>query len=88
MNDNNYSKMIKKVLGLAISLGKVEYKVGENLVGLYKNQVMFGKIEHDMVYFLNSRNKFDKIDLELLDQQDLFTKHAQKAYNVLLPLSY
>ena len=83
MNDNNYSKMIKKVLGLAISLGKVEYKVGENLVGLYKNQVMFGKIEHDMVYFLNSRNKFDKIDLELLDQQDLFTKHAQKAYSFI-----
>ena len=83
MNDNNYSKMIKKVLGLAISLGKVEYKVGENLVGLYKNQVMFGKIEHDMVYFLNSRNKFDKIDLELLDQEDLFTKQAQKAYSLV-----
>ncbi len=45
MNDNNYSKMIKKVLGLAARLGKVEYRVGENLVGFYKNQVMFGKIE-------------------------------------------
>lgn len=47
MYDTNYNKMIKKVLGLATSLGKVEYRVGENLVGLYKNQVMFGKIEHD-----------------------------------------
>jgi len=83
MNDNNYSKMIKKVLGLAISLGKVEYKVGENSVGFYKNQVMFGKIEHDMVYFLNSRNKFDQVDLELLDQEDLFIKQAQKAYSLI-----
>ena len=78
MHDNNYSKMIKKALGLAASLGKVEYRVG-----FYKNQVMFGKIEHDMVYFLNSRNKFDKMDLQLLDQEDLFTKCAQKAYSLI-----
>ena len=83
MHDTNYSKMIKKVLGLATSLGKVEYRVGENLVGLYKNQVMFGKIEHDKVYFLNSRNKFDKIDLELLEQKDLFKKRAQEAYSLI-----
>jgi len=42
---------------------------------------MFGKIEHDMVYFLNSQNKFDKVDIELLEQEDLFIKQAQKAYN-------
>ena len=83
MHDNNSSKMIKKALGLAASLGKVEYRVGESLVGLYKNQVMFGKIEHDMVYFLNSRNKFDKMDLRLLDQEDLFTKCAQKASSLI-----
>ena len=68
---------------MAASLGKVEYRVGEKLVGLYKNQVMFGKIEHDTVYFLNSRNKFDKIDLELLEQEDLFTKQAQEAYSLI-----
>ena len=78
MHHNNYRKMIKKALGLAASLGKVEYRVG-----FYKNQVMFGKIEHDMVYFLNSRNKFDKMDLQLLDQEDLFTKCAQKAYSLI-----
>ena len=83
MHDTNYNKMIKKVLGLTTSLGKVEYRVGENLVGLYKNQVMFGKIEHDKVYFLNSRDKFDKIDLELLEQEDLFTKQAQEAYSLI-----
>ncbi|MBY0580214.1 MAG: hypothetical protein K2P53_00820 [Rickettsiales bacterium] len=75
--------MIKKVLGLATSLGKVEYRVGENLVGLYKNQVMFGKIEHDKVYLLNSRNKFNKIDMELLEHEDFFTKQAQKAYSLI-----
>jgi hypothetical protein len=83
MHDTNYSKMIKKVLGLAASLGKVEYRVGENLVGLYKNQVMFGKIEHDKVYLLNSRNKFNKIDMELLEHEDFFTKQAQKAYSLI-----
>ena len=81
MHYNNYSKMIKKVLGLAATLGKVEYRIGENIVGLYKNQIMFGKIEHDMVYLLNPQNKFDKIDIELLEQEDLFTKQAQKAYS-------
>jgi hypothetical protein len=75
--------MIKKVLGLAASLGKVEYRVGENLVGFYKNQVMFGKIEHDKVYLLNSRNKFNKIDMELLEHEDFFTKQAQKAYSLI-----
>ena len=83
MHDTNYSKIIKKVLGLAARLGKVEYRVGENLVGLYKNQVMFGKIEHDAVYLLNSRNKFNKIDIELLEHKDLFTKQAQKAYSLI-----
>ena len=83
MHDANYNKMIKKVLGLATSLGKVEYRVGENLVGLYKNQVMFGKIEHDKVYLLNSRNKFNKIDMELLEHEDFFTKQAQKAYSLI-----
>jgi len=83
MHDTNYSKMIKKVLGLSASLGKVEYRVGENLVGLYKNQVMFGKIEHDKVYLLNSRNKFNKIDMELLEHEDFFTKQAQKAYSLI-----
>jgi hypothetical protein len=83
MHDTNYSKMIKKVLGLSASLGKVEYRVGENLVGLYKNQVMFGKIEHDKVYLLNSRNKFNKIDMELLEHENFFTKQAQKAYSLI-----
>ncbi len=81
MHYNNYSKMIKKVLGLAATLGKVEYRIGENIVGLYKNQIMFGKIEHDIVYLLNSQNKFDKIDIALFEQEDLFTKQAQKAYS-------
>jgi hypothetical protein len=83
MHDNEYRKMIKKALGLAASLGQVEYRVGENSVGFYKNRVMFGKIEHDIIYFLNSRNKFDKMDLQLLDQEDLFTKCAQKAYSLI-----
>ena len=83
MHDNNYRKMIKKALGLAASLGQVEYRVGENSVGFYKNRIMFGKIEHNKVYFLNSRNKFDKIDLELLEQEDLFTKQAQEAYSLI-----
>ena len=83
MHDTNYNKMIKKVLGLATSLGKVEYRVGENLVGLYKNQVMFGKIEHVAVYLLNSRNKFKKIDMELFEHEDVFTKQAQKAYSLI-----
>ena len=81
MHYNNYSKMIKTVLGLVATLGKVEYRIGENIVGLYKNQIMFGKIEHDIVYLLNSQNKFDKIDIALFEQEDLFTKQAQKAYS-------
>ena len=40
-----------------------------------------GKIEHDIVYLLNSQNKFDKIDIALFEQEDLFTKQAQKAYS-------
>ena len=42
---------------------------------------MFGKIEHDTFYLLNSQNKFDKIDIALFEQEDLFTKQAQKAYS-------
>ncbi len=83
MHGDNYSKMIKRVLGLATRLGKIEYRIGESLVGLYKNQVLFGKIEHNMIYLLNSHNEFDKIDIELLEQEDLFTKQAQKAYSYI-----
>jgi len=40
---------------------------------------MFEKIEHDTFYWLNSQNKFDKIDLELLEQEDLFYKASTKS---------
>lgn len=34
---NESSKMIKKILSLASSLGKIEYRIGKDVVGLYKN---------------------------------------------------
>ena len=58
MYDSNYSKMIKRILGLLATLGKIQYKIGDDLIGFYKNQVMFGKIEDDVIYLLNSNNGF------------------------------
>jgi hypothetical protein len=81
--DNNYSKMIKKILVLSASLGKIEYKIGDDMIGFYKNQIMFGKIEEDTIYLLNSCDGFDRIDVGLLDKGDAFTKKAQKAYNTI-----
>jgi len=81
--DSNYSKMIRKILGLLASLGKIEYKIGDDMTGFYKNQVMFGKIEDDMIYLLNSCNGFDRIDVELLEEGDAFTKKAQEAYSLI-----
>lgn len=83
MYNSNYSKMIKKILGLLARLGKIEYRVGENIVGFYKNRVMFGKIEEDTIYLLNSCNGFDRIDVELLEEGDAFTKKAQEAYSLI-----
>jgi len=75
--------MIRKILGLLASLGKIEYKIGDEMIGFYKNQVMFGKIEEDTIYLLNSCNGFDRIDVGLLEEGDAFTKKAQEAYSLI-----
>lgn len=80
---NESSKMIKKILSLASSLGKIEYRIGKDVVGLYKNQVMFGKIKNNKVYFINSQNKFDKMDIGMLDHEDVFITQAQKSYSYI-----
>ena len=53
------------------------------MIGFYKNQIMFGKIEENTIYLLNSCNGFDRIDVGLLDKGDAFIKKAQKAYNTI-----
>ena len=83
MYDSNYSKMIKKILLLSASLGKIESKIGDNMIGFYKNQAMFGKLDDDVLYLLNSSNGFDRIEMGLLFQDEAFTKKAQNAYNTI-----
>ena len=74
MYDSNYSKMIKKILRLSASLGKIEYKIGDNMIGFYKNQAMFGKLEDDVLYLLNSSNGFDRIEMGYCSKMKLLQK--------------
>lgn len=44
---------------------------------------MFGKIKNNKIYFINSQNKFDKIDIGMLDHEDVFITQAQKSYSYI-----
>ena len=61
------------------SIGQVEYRMHEQFTGIYRNGILFAKVQAEGLYLLNDPNTFIKID----KKEDIKDKLKQ-AYNVAL----
>ena len=71
--------LIKKIMTIMAAIGKVEYRMHDKFIGLYRDGILFAKVQVEGLYLLNDKNTFIKID----KKEDIKDKLKQ-AYNVAL----
>ena len=74
-----YLHLVRTVLAVMVSIGKVEYRMHGNFVGIYRDGILFAKIHTEGVYLLNNQNTFIKIDKE-----EEIKDRLKQAYNIAL----
>lgn len=80
--DNNHIT-INKIIRTLSHMGRVEYRIGEKMVGFYKNNKLFGKIENGIIYLLNSLGQLKKFSNSMTLKENIFILQAQIAYNAV-----
>ena len=53
------------------------------MVGFYKNNILFGKIENGIVYLINTLGKLKKLNAKFFLDESLFMQKAKTAYNAV-----
>jgi len=61
-------------------IGKVEYRMHGNFVGIYRDGILFVKVKEEELYLLNDQGIFVKVDNKEHDIQD----KLKNAYNLAL----
>jgi hypothetical protein len=61
------------------SIGQVEYRIHEQFTGIYREGILFAKIQAEGLYLLSDQNIFIKIDKEKGIKDRL-----RQAYNIAL----
>ena len=74
---------VNKIIRTLSNMGRVEYRIGEKMVGFYKNSKLFGKIENGVIYLLNSLGQLKKLGTNIVLKESLFILRAQIAYNAV-----
>ena len=80
--DNNHIA-VNKIIRTLSHMGRVEYRIGEKMVGFYKNSKLFGKIENGVIYLLNSLGQLKKLGTNVVLKESIFILRAQIAYNAV-----
>jgi hypothetical protein len=75
-----YLHLVRKVLAVMVSIGQVEYRMHGNFVGIYRDGILFVKVQEEELYLLNDHGMFVKVDNKEQDIQD----KLRKAYNIAL----
>ena len=57
-----YLHLVRKVLAVMVSIGKVEYRMHGNFVGIYRDGILFVKVQEEELYLLNDQGTFVKVD--------------------------
>ena len=78
-----YLHLVRKVLAVMVSIGEVEYRMHINFVGVYRDGILFVKVQEEEIYLLNDQGTFVKVDNKEQDIQD----KLRKAYNLALVLA-
>jgi TfoX/Sxy family transcriptional regulator of competence genes len=71
--------LIRTIIVIMTSIGQVEYRMHEQFTGIYKDGILFAKVQAEGLYLLNDQSTFIKID----KKEDIKDKLKQ-AYNVAL----
>ncbi len=61
------------------SIGQVEYRMHEQFTGIYRDGILFAKVQAEGLYLLNGQNTFIKIDKE-----GQIKDRLRQAYNIAL----
>ena len=80
--DNNHITVNKIIRTLSL-MGRVEYRIGEKMLGFYKNSKLFGKIENGVIYLLDSLGQLKKLGTNIVLKDSVFILRAQIAYNAV-----
>ena len=75
-----YLHLVRKVLAVMVSIGQVEYRMHGNFVGIYRDGILFVKVQEEELYLLNDQGIFVKVDNKEQDIQD----KLRNAYNFAL----
>jgi len=75
-----YLHLVRTVLAVMVSLGQVEYRMHDNFVGIYRDGILFVKVQEEELYLLNDQGTFVKVDNKEHDIQD----KLKNAYNIAL----
>jgi hypothetical protein len=54
--------LIRTIIVIMTSIGQVEYRMHEQFTGIYKDGILFAKVQAEGLYLLNDQNTFIKID--------------------------
>ena len=72
--------LIRQIITTMLAIGQVEYRMHNKFVGLYKDEMLFAKVDAKGLYLFNS-GELITAD-HFLDKEDFNTK-LQKAYEVV-----
>jgi TfoX/Sxy family transcriptional regulator of competence genes len=75
-----YLHLVRKVLAVMVSIGQVEYRMHGNFVSIYRDGILFVKVQEEELYLLNDQGTFVKVDNKEQDIQD----KLRNAYNLAL----
>jgi TfoX/Sxy family transcriptional regulator of competence genes len=71
--------LIRTIIVIMTSIGQVEYRMYEQFIGIYRDGILFAKVQAEGLYLLNDQNIFIKIDKEKEIKDKL-----KQAYNIAL----
>ena len=54
--------LIRAILTVIASIGKVEYPIKDGFTGLYRGKVLFAKVQQQELCFLNGNDSFVKFE--------------------------
>lgn len=72
--------LVRKVITVMVSIGQVEYRMHNNFVGIYRNGILFVKVQEEKLYLLNDQGIFVKVD----NKEQYIQDKLKNAYNLAL----
>ena len=71
--------LIRTIIVIMTSIGQMDYRMHEQFTGIYRDGILFAKVQAEGLYLLNDKNTFIKIDKEKEIKDRL-----RQAYNIAL----